>query len=410
MEPKIDCPQCGHQIELTESLAGPLLADLRREHGEALKLAEAEKAAALDAQRAQIEAKALEAAQAQQSAALAKLKADQEAERAQAAEALALEKARGDAAQERLEKAREAEKAALAKEQALKDREADLDIEIARKLSQERSAQTEKLRAQITAQMAEAEAEAKEAQEMKLREKDEQMETLKRQIEVLKQKSEKGSQQLQGEVLEVAIEERLALAFPADVITPVGKGVRGADCLQAVAGAGEIIWETKRTQNWSKDWPGKLKEDQRREGAEAAVLVSTVLPEGIETFGEHDGIWVTAPRFAVGLASALRQGLIATAQAAARREGQAQKTELLYDYLTVTGFRQRVEALAETYEAMMKSLTQERAAMTRIWDARTKQITRMMDATAGMYGDIQGIAGAALPGIDALELPGPEGE
>lgn len=174
-----------------------------------------------------------------------------------------------------------------------------------------------------------------------------------------------------------------------------------------MAGAGAIIWETKRTQNWSKDWPGKLKEDQRREGAEVAVLVSVVMPEGVETFGEHDGVWVTLPRYAVALASVVRQGLLATAQAERRREGQAEKTELLYDYLTGTGFRQRVEALAETYEAMMKSLTQERSAMTRIWDARAKQIMRMMDATAGMYGDIQGIAGAALPGLDALELPSP---
>lgn len=380
-EPSLSCPSCGHEIELTEQLAGPLLAEKDREHREALA-----------AQRAEVEASARVAAAAEQ------------------AEAVAALQARNAQQEERLKAAREKERAALAREEALRDREAELDIEVARKIAQERRAQEEKLRAQITAQMADSQAQKDEAADLKLREQAEQMESLKRQIEVLKQKSEKGSQQLQGEALELALEERLAQAFPADQITPVGKGVRGADCLQAVGGAGAIIWETKRTQNWSRDWPGKLKDDQRREGAEVAVLVSVVLPDGLESFGEYEGVWVTSPRFAVGLACVLRQGLLATAQAARRKEGQAEKTELLYEYLTGTGFRQRVEALAETYDAMRRTLDQERRALQRSWAAREQQITQMMDATAGMYGDIQGIAGASLPEIEALELPAPDRE
>ncbi|MEL6914072.1 MAG: DUF2130 domain-containing protein [Pseudomonadota bacterium] len=399
IEPVLTCPNCAHEIELTESLAGPLLADLRREH-----------AADLARQKAALEAGAREAARAEQAEALARIEAEQAAKLREAADALAAQKARADVADERVAAAREAEKAALAKEQALEARAAEIELDAQKQVARERRAQEERLRAQITAQMAEAQAGRDEEAALALRQKDEQMETLKRQIEVLKQKSEKGSQQLQGEALEVELETRLAQAFPVDGLSPVGKGVRGADCLQAVPGAGAIIWETKRAQNWSKDWPAKLKEDQRREGAEVAVLVSVVLPEGVETFGEHEGVWVSLPRYAVALAAVLRQGLVATAQAERRKDGQAEKTELLYDYLTGTGFRQRVEALAETYEAMMKSLTQERTAMTRIWDARAKQIGRMMDATAGMYGDIQGIAGAALPGIEALELPVPPSE
>ncbi|MEM1375656.1 MAG: DUF2130 domain-containing protein [Pseudomonadota bacterium] len=378
-DPSLTCPSCGHEIELTEQLAGPLLAEREREHREALA-----------AQKAEIEVAAKAAAAAEQ------------------ADAVAALEARNAQQEERLKAAREKERAALAREEALRDREAELEIEVARKIAQERRAQEEKLRAQLTAQMADSQAEKDEAAELKLREQAEQMESLKRQIEVLKQKSEKGSQQLQGEALEVALEERLAQAFPADQIVPVGKGVRGADCLQSVPGAGAIIWETKRTQNWSRDWPGKLKDDQRREGAEVAVLVSVVLPEGVESFGAHDGVWVASPRFAVALASVLRQGLLSTAQAARRKEGQAEKTELLYDYLTGTGFRQRVEALAETYEAMRKTLDQERRALQRSWAAREQQITKMMDATAGMYGDVQGIAGASLPEIEAFALPPPD--
>ncbi|MEL7298822.1 MAG: DUF2130 domain-containing protein [Pseudomonadota bacterium] len=396
IEPVVTCPNCAHEIELTESLAGPLLADLKRAH-----------AADLARQKAALEAGAREAARAEQAEALARMQAEQEAKLQEAAEALAAQKARADVADARLATAREAEKAALAKERALEERAAEIELEAQRQVAAERKAQEERLRHQITAQLAEAQAGRDEEAALVLRQKDEQMETLKRQIEVLKQKSEKGSQQLQGEALEVELETRLGQAFPMDRITPVGKGMRGADCLQTVPGAGAIIWETKRAQNWSKDWPAKLKDDQRREGAEAAVLVSMVLPEGVETFGEHEGVWVTLPRYAVALASVLRQGLVATAQAERRKEGQAEKTELLYDYLTGTGFRQRVEALAETYDAMRRTLDQERRAMMKHWAARDQQIMRMMDATAGMYGDIQGIAGASLPGIDALELPGP---
>ncbi|MEO0677488.1 MAG: DUF2130 domain-containing protein [Pseudomonadota bacterium] len=397
IEPTITCPNCAHEIELSEQLAGPLLADLKRSH-----------AAELAAQREALAGEAREAARAEQAALMAKREAEQEAKLREAAEALAAQKARADVADERLTKAREAEKAALAKEAALLEREAELELAAQKQVALERRAQEERIRAQLTAQLAESQQARDEERDLALKAKDEQMETLKRQIELLKQKSEKGSQQLQGEALEVALEERLALAFPFDQITPVGKGVRGADCLQSVAGAGAIIWEAKRTQNWSKDWPVKLKEDQRREGAEAAVLVSTVLPDGVETFAEHEGVWATLPRYAVALSSVLRQGLIATAQAERRKEGQAEKTELLYDYLTGTGFRQRVEALAETYDAMRKTLDQERRAMMKHWAARDQQMLRMMDATAGMYGDIQGIAGASLPGIDALELAPPE--
>ncbi|MEL6607438.1 MAG: DUF2130 domain-containing protein [Pseudomonadota bacterium] len=412
---KITCPNCAHEFAVSEQLAGPLLRKARDEADARVAAVEqarqadrraAQKARddALAEQKTRIEAEAAQAARMAQAEEVARAKA----EAAARDEEIAALKAAATVQSERLAQARATEKAALAKEAELEERAAEMDVEIARKLSQERKAQEEKLRAQVTAQMAEAQAEREEEAALRLVEKDQQMETLKRQIEVLKQKAEKGSQQLQGEALEVALEDRLAQAFPGDTIAPVGKGVRGADCLQTVLGGGAIIWETKRTQNWSKDWPAKLKTDQRDAGAEVAVLVSVVLPDGVETFAEHDGVWVCAPRFAVALAGVIRQGLIATAQAERRREGQASKTELLYDYLTGTGFRQRVEALAETYEGMVTTLAQEEAAMNRIWKARKKQIERMMDATAGMYGDIQGIAGASLPSIAALELPGLE--
>lgn len=400
---RIACPNCDHSFALTEQFAGPLLAEQRAE-------ADRAREAALAAQKAQIEAAALQAAKSAQAEELARTKAQAEAARADLAEQLAALKAQTDVQQTQLAEARKVQAAAVEKERALKAREEELEVTLQTRLTQELKAQEARALAQAEARTAEKLTAAQEEAQIKLAERDQQMETLKRQIEVLKQKSEKGSQQLQGEAAEVALEDRLSGAFVLDTITPVEKGMRGADCVQTVSGpfgtAGTILWESKRTQNWSPGWLAKLRDDQRLIGADIAVISSSVRPDGVDTFELIDGVWVCAPAFAVPLAAVLRQSLMEVATARGAREGQATKTELLYDYLTGPGFRQRVEAIVENFEKMQADLNKERTAMQRIWAAREKQIVAVIDATSGMYGDIQGIAGASLPTIAALELPG----
>jgi hypothetical protein len=197
----------------------------------------------------------------------------------------------------------------------------------------------------------------------------------------------------------------------------VPKGEFGGDLIQHVVRptgqiCGSILWEAKRTKNWSDGWLGKLREDQRVAKADVALIVSQALPKGLQTFDLIDGVWVTEPRCAVAVAIALRESLIALSAARLAGEGQQTKMELVYQYLTGPRFRQRIEAVVEHFSDMQADLDRERKAMTRLWAKREEQIRGVVEATAGLYGDLQGIAGRTLLEIEGLEMPmldGPAG-
>ena len=240
---------------------------------------------------------------------------------------------------------------------------------------------------------------------------------MQRQIEDLKRKAEQGSQQLQGEVQELALERLLRQKFPRDAFDPVPKGEFGGDLIQHVvepAGqiAGSILWEAKRTKNWSDGWLGKLREDQRAAKADVALIVSHALPKGLQSFDFIEGVWVAEPRCAMPVAIALRESLIALSAARLAGEGQQTKMELVYQYLTGPRFRHRIEAVVEHFSDMQADLDRERKTMMRLWAKREEQIRGVVEATAGLYGDLQGIAGRTLLEIEGLEIPlldGPTG-
>lgn len=378
---KITCPTCASEIELTEQLAGPLVSDLRRQFTDQIAAKEAEAARAV--------------AQAAEQA-----KAAGKAEAAQEAEALAARVKEQDA---KLREAQAAQAAALKREQDLKDKEAAIELTVQKMLAAERQTLTEKL-----AQDAEERAALKVAEQAQM------IEGMKKQIEALKQRSDQGSMQTQGEAAEMVLEDTLAAAFPNDGFSPVPKGVSGADVQQDVmlSGriAGRILWESKRTKNFTAQWLAKLRDDQRASGCEIAVLTTQALPDGVDTFGLVDGIWVTAPRYAVPLAASLRQGLIEVAGAKGRAMGQETKAELVYEYLTGTQFKQRIDAIVEKFEDMQTELAKERKFMERSWSLRSKQIDLVIASTVGMHGDLQAIAGRSMPEIEGVERLMIEGE
>jgi len=373
-ELKIQCPKCSNEIELTEQLAGPMLADLRASFNDELAKRDTQSAEALAAAHEQ-----------------AKEAAKSEA----AAEKTALQE-RLDAQDEKLREAQAAQASALKREQQLKDKEAEIELTLQKMLADERPALAEKLA-----------READEKAGLKLAEQAQVMEGMKRQIEALKQKSEQGSMQTQGEAAEIVLEETLVAAFPIDGFVPVAKGVSGADVRQNVTGSngivGSILWESKRTKNWTAGWLAKLRDDQRASGCEVAVITSHALPEGVDSFGMVDGIWVCAPRYAIPLASSLRQGLIEVASAKDRAMGQETKMEMIYDYLTGTQFKQRVDAIVERFEDMQDNLRKERVFIEKQWALRAKQIDLVIASTVGMHGDLQGIAGRSMPEIESIE-------
>lgn len=373
-ELKILCPKCANEIELTEQLAGPMLADLRASFEDELAKREAQSAQALAAAQAQARAAAQADIAAEQAALQERLKTQDE----------------------KLRAAQTAQAAALKREEQLKDREAEMELTLQKMLAAERPALAEKLG-----------REAEERAALKLAEQAQVMEGMKRQIEALKQKSEQGSMQTQGEAAEIVLEETLGAAFPGDGFLPVAKGISGADVRQDVAGpggsVGSILWESKRTKNWTAGWLAKLRDDQRASGCEVAVITSQALPEGVESFALVEGIWVCAPRYAVPLASILRQGLIDVASAKGRAMGQETKMEMIYDYLTGTQFKQRVDAIVERFEDMQDNLRKERVFIEKQWALRAKQIDLVIASTVGMHGDLQGIAGRAMPEIESVE-------
>ena len=240
-------------------------------------------------------------------------------------------------------------------------------------------------------------------------EKEQTIAAMQKQIEDLKRRAEQGSQQLQGEVQELALENLLRIKFPLDGIEPVPKGEYGGDILHRVIGisgqiGGTILWETKRTKNWSDTWLSKLREDQRIAKAEVAVIVSHVLPKDVDSFEMVEGIWVTNLRTFLPVAVILRQSLLDLAVARQVSDGQQTKTEMVYQYLTSSRFRHRVEAIVEAFSTMQEDLDKERKVIMKQWAKREEQIMRVMGATVGMYGDLQGIAGKSLQEIEGLEL------
>lgn len=221
-------------------------------------------------------------------------------------------------------------------------------------------------------------------------------------------KAKQGSQQLQGEVLELDLEEKLRRSFIYDLITPISKGVQGGDILQSVKNqlgklAGTILWETKRAK-WSPSWIPKLKEDGRKNNATMVVLVCENPPPEVEYFKVIDGVIVTSTPYCLSIAGILRRTLMLIAQAKSASINKDEKLEMLYEYIQSDAFRHRFEAFADGIKAMEEDLLTERRSMERIWKKRETQLRRLQLNTSRMFGELQGVLGNKLPDIKTLSL------
>ena len=415
-EPTITCPKCKVEIRLTESLAAPLINATRQQYEQQLLQKDGEiarreqgireKEKQITEARRTLDDQIASQVAAQLSTERNRVIAE-ESRKAKLASVAELDsKAREIAELHEVLKIRDEKLAAAQKVQAeLARKQRELD-DARREL--ELTIET-RVQHGLNAIRAAARQEAEESLQLKVMEKDQTIVSMQQKIEELKRRAEQGSQQLQGEVQELALENLLRVKFPFDAIEPVPKGDYGGDVLHRVIGSagqpgGTILWETKRTRNWSDLWLAKLREDQRAAKAEIAVIVSQTLPKGIETFEMIDGIWVTHPRSALPVALVLRHSLLELALVRKSSEGLQTKTEMIYQYLTGPRFRQRVEAIVEAFSTMQEDLDKERKVIMKQWAKREEQIMRVMGATVGMYGDLQGIAGKSLQEIKGLEL------
>jgi len=415
-EPTITCPNCKQEIKLTESLAAPLVEATRNRFEQLL----AQKDMDVVRRENEIDVAKEKLANAKKSLdekvsvkvedQLIKERTriiDEETKKAKKAVSSDLAQKEKDLAelqaviennQEKLAEAQSAQANIIKKERELDDARREIELTVEKGI-----------RDKLIETRERAKREAEESLKLNIAEKDQTISSMQSKIEDLMKKADQGSQQLQGEVQELELEENLRREFSLDVIEPVPKGEFGGDVVQRVVSVsgqpcGMILWESKRTKNWSDGWLPKLREDQRAAKADIAVIVSQSLPKGLDTFQTIDGVCVTHPRLVLPVATLLRQSLIEVAQSRQAIQGQQAKTEMVYDYLTSPRFRQRIEAIVEAFSTMQTDLERERKVITKQWAKRDEQINRVMKSTVGMYGDLQGIAGKSLQEIESLEM------
>ena len=419
---QIECPTCGSSIDVQDVLAHQLEEKLKREFKEKLE----KENATLQKKEEELERSKQEFAEKQRQAESLFQKELQTnlQEMSKALEAELKQKITQEEAgrlellekelKEQSEKVRELNrtKAEIEKLKREKDElqeavEAQAEQRINAILEQER--QKNKAKLSEEAEKIKLQEEAKV--ELKLKELEKQLADQKKLTQEMQRKQEQGSMQLQGEVLELAIEEWLQTKFPLDEIIEIKKGAKGADCLQivnsrTVQNCGKIYFESKRTKDFQTAWIDKFKGDMREKGADIGVLVTEVMPKGFERMGMLDGVWICSYEEFKGLSLVLRESVIKLKEAISSQENKGDKMHLLYDFLTGNAFKLQVEAIVEGFSGMKNSLESEKRSMQKIWKVREKQIDQVIENTIDMYGSIRGIAGNAVQPIQALELGG----
>ena len=412
-EQQIKCPHCGGIVSINEVLVVQIEERLRSDIDKEkqsyvkevdLRMAEIKKKEAevkqlQESMDALLEKRVAETLSKEKAETLKKVREQVEGEKAEEMKIIQEDLKEKE---EKLKKANE-EALALRKErQKLESDKEEFEISLQRKLDEERGKIKEESSKVVAEQYQYTVAQLKKQLDDATKAKDE-----------LARKLEQGSQQLQGEVLELELENILKSEFPIDKIMPVPKGVNGADVVQEVysrAGrsCGQIVWESKRTKSWKDEWVGKLKDDQRRAKAELAVIVSTVLPKDVDGFKYRDGVWICSTELVIPLAMALRSNLEALAMEKSMSVGKNEKMEVIYAYLTGAGFKQRVEAIVEAFSSMKQDIEKEKLAYQKIWAKREKQIEKVLINTIGLHGDLSGLA--PLQEIKMLELGDEEEE
>jgi len=376
MSSKIKCPECGFEIDVDEVLQHQAEESIKNKYDILLKQKESEINKQLEQEKEKIKSTAKEEFELQ-------IKQLEEENKNRKSENLELKKK---------------ELEILKKERGMKEKEETMKIEIEKDFLLKAESKEKEIREQESTK-----------NEMKFKELEKQLADQKKLSDEMKRKLEQGSMQLQGEVQELALEDMLKSTFPIDEVGEVPKGVSGADVVQKVKNAlghycGTIIWESKRTKSWSQTWIPKLKDDQRSIKAEIAIILTSVLPSGIDNFGLIENVWVTDYKSFIGITTALRLSLIELEKTKKSFVGKNEKMDILYKYIFGIEFKQRIEAIVDNFRNMKTDLDKEKTAMEKIWAKREKQIQNVLSTTAGMYGDLEGIVGNSIPEIKNLEL------
>ncbi|HEY8928672.1 MAG TPA: DUF2130 domain-containing protein [Mucilaginibacter sp.] len=399
MATEVKCPSCGHGFPIEEVLAEQYKKDLRNKMQEYNQAKEEEyrKKEQEFLTREKVQAQQFEQRLADEKKQL-QLTVEQSLRKTIATDfenQLLMLQTSVTEQEEKLKLSRQKELEFLQKEKALIDKEQELELALQRKLQEQRNELTEQIRKQEAEKFTLKDTDY----QLKVKELEKQLDDQKKLAEEMKRKAEQGSMQLQGEVQELILEELLRANFPFDLIAEVGKGVRGADCVQTVRNqfgqeCGRIIYESKRTKEFGADWIEKLKKDMRSIGVDVAVIVSQCYPKGMDCFGERDGVWICSFDEVRAVAYILRDGIIKLNNLSKSQDNKGDKMHLLYDYLTSSEFGEQWKAIREGFLSMRMSIQRERDAMEKLWKAREKQLEKVLLNAAHIQGSIEGIAGS----------------
>ena len=404
----LKCPNCNNQFPLEEAISEEYKKELR----EKMTLYKKEKEDELEKREQEWQKKLAEQEKEQQQALLkAKEQVRGELEIAlrksitgDYENKLRLLEKNTSETEEKLKLARKKEMDFLKQEQAMKTREAELEINLQRALQAERVKITDEVR-----KMEQDKNVIKETEFMlKLKEMEKQLEAQKKLAEEMKRKADQGSMQLQGEVQELALEELLKATFPFDVISEVQKGIKGADCIQTIRNSmgqecGSIIYESKRRQNFSTEWIEKLKNDMRNQKADIAIIVTSVMPKDMDCFGLKEGVWICSFSEVKAMAGVLRDGVIRVFNSSKTHENKGDKINMLYDYLNSNEFSEKWMAMREGFKSIYSSIQKERDVMEKLWASRKKQLEKILYNSNDIKGSIEGISGNDSINLNLLD-------
>ncbi len=412
MSNNIECPKCGTSLDVEDVLASKLESKYKKEFE--AKIAEKDNKISQELEKLQSEKDALEKAKQEQAYEVKKQLEQQLKQQSKAIE----EKLKSELAEESQEQYEAMQKELKEKSDKLKEfNKAKAEIERLKREKEEAAEEAnlaaekkfnEQLRVEKEKLQEKAESKLKEEYELSLKKLEKQLEDQKNLTAEMKRKQEQGSQQLQGEIQELAIEDLLEREYPFDRIEEVSKGVRGADCLQVVINhnqeeCGSIVYESKRTMSFSNDWVGKLKQDQLSAKADIAVIVTETMPKGMSQFGEINGVWICSFPNVQFLSKILREMLININTVQLQNNNRGDKKEMLYNYFAGNEFKHTITTIIETYGTMQEQLDAEKRAFQKQWKKREQQLELVQNNMLGMLGSIEGIVGNQLSSYDSFE-------
>ena len=251
--------------------------------------------------------------------------------------------------------------------------------------------------------------EARGDDEIKITKLELQLERQNATIKDLQEQGTTGHGELEGEALELAAEDTLRDMFPLDSIKDVAKGAFGADIEHMVMSptatmAGKILWECKKHKNWNDDWVPKIRQDASDASADIPVIVSTVMPDGVDTFTQIEEVWICRYHELPLVATLLRHALLVASRERKRDQNLMTIQERVADYISGPKFARVMRSVIEAFNALDNSIKREENYMKTNRKKNRLLLQSVIDAVTSMAAEIHHLGGGEFDVIRELDF------